>query len=420
MKTQTTREMCIDYINYLRSTLEQKLNSSDFDVLQEVRWGALSKKIIFDIGIFYRGNLIAVGEIVPEEGYLHVASHIVRPDVFYLTPAKLLFVSFAKDNKFLISKDRYDDFNTCTLDDIVDIIQELSQSDITPGKKHAENGVTCPFELFRDTKNILSPDWCRQNLKEYNKEEICRYSSLDSFFSSIKFKTIRMNGLPGMNDRDEGLCAWNLVYDKDNDFTTDFITKRDMEINNAFIVSYSDDEKIDKLTQWRLYGDDGKGVCCVYSIDKEKLKGRFYLHSVSYISKFPPIEDKLLDDIKKYVDDNNKEYFDLSPVIFFYKPKDFDVEAEVRLLVDNKRTTAYSSDQYKREWVLTYSNSIPNPYIDVPMNDIPLKLTKVILGPSMNDVDIIAVQIKTMLEQQGIKGVDVYPSDINSYRNPIN
>ena len=196
--------------------------------------------------------------------------------------------------------------------------------------------------------------------------------------------------------------------------------KRKREMNNAFIVSFSKDEKIDNLDMWRLYGDDAKGVCCIYSVLKDKIKDRFFLHDIKYINNNDEseINDSHLEHLRKYIESQNTlTYLDLSPSIFFYKPKDFENEQEVRLLVDNKKTTAYNNNPYKREWVLTSANKIPNPYIDISLDEIPLKLEKIILGPNMNDIDTIQVQLEAMLEQQNIKA-SVEPSKIDVYRNP--
>ena len=194
------------------------------------------------------------------------------------------------------------------------------------------------------------------------------------------------------------------------------------EINNAYIVSFSHKDKIDDLTQWRLYGDDAQGVCCVYSIIPHKIKDRFFLHDIKYInpkSYGGVINDSHLESLRNYIKDQNKlTYLDLSPTIFFYKSEIFASEKEIRLLVDNKNTSAYKRNQYQREWLLTNSNKIPNPYIDVFLDDIPLNLEKILLGPNMKDVDTIQVQLETMLHQQNINA-KVELSKISGYRNSI-
>lgn len=169
---------------------------------------------------------------------------------------------------------------------------------------------------------------------------------------------------------------------------------------------------------WRLYGDDAKGVCCIYSVLNDKIKDRFFLHEIKYIKNNDEgkINDPHLEHLRKYIESQNTlTVLDLSPSIFFYKSKVFENEKEVRLLVDNKKTSAYNNSQYKREWVLTNTNKIPNPYIDISLNEIPLKLEKIILGPNMNDIDTIQVQLEAMLEQQNIDA-SVELSDINVYK----
>ena len=202
----------------------------------------------------------------------------------------------------------------------------------------------------------------------------------------------------------------------------DELRKSMSEINNAYIVSFSHKDKIDDLTQWRLYGDDAQGVCCVYSIIPHKVKDRFFLHDIKYInpkSYGGVINDSHLESLRNYIKDQNKlTYLDLSPTIFFYKSEIFASEKEIRLLVDNKNTSAYKRNQYQREWLLTNSNKIPNPYIDVFLDDIPLKLEKILLGPNMKDVDTIQVQLETMLHQQNINA-KVELSKISGYRNSL-
>lgn len=57
--------------------------------------------------------------------------------------------------------------------------------------------------------------------------------------------------------------------------------------------------------------------------------------------------------------------------------------------------------------------------IDIEMDLFPLKLERIILGPNMNDIDTIQVQLETMLKDVGIEAV-VELSEKTSYRNPTN
>lgn len=401
-------------------------DSNFFTVISGYAWGATSQQMLFDIAVTYKSNMIAVIEYLDgDEKDLREAIQFTVPSVFLYTKA-LLFACYSKktDTYVICTKSSFKRHEHLWLEDISSsrilakrIFEIASESNAENNNDYSEKKSNIKFYK---NKQVLDPKWSREQLIEFNENEICRYSSLDSLFSTLKYGTFRMNGLPGMNDKDEGLFAWNMINDTKK-LPNDEVKKRKGLINNAFIISYSYKSKIDDLIQWRLYGDDAKGVCCVYSVLKDKIDDRFFLHPIKYIE--PPQKgqyptDTLLAKLKKYVENQSDlAYSDLSPVIFYYKHKDYEPEAEVRLLVDNKKTSAYNALGFKREWLLTYSNSIPNPYIDIPIKDFPLKLERIILGPNINDLDTIQVQLETMLSQLGIKA-EVVPSKITSYRNP--
>lgn len=408
----------------LSDQLIEKLKNDDgYEVASFVKWGPTSRYWVFDIVVRKDDYVKAVIEVRKDlrgaaNAHVHWADFVFRN-----TPAPLFIIYRIEEDRFEVLKrnttpDSY--IKIKTLDSVVDLIKKTTITKLEEkASKTDEDNNDNKIKLKFYNEKVLDPQWCREQLRIYT-EDICRYSSLDSLFSTLKHGTFRMNGLPGMNDKDEGLLSWNLI-NVVNKLPTDTVKRRKGLINNAFIISYSSKDKIDDLTQWRLYGDDAKGVCCVFSVRTDKIAERFFLHSIKYID-IPPdgnsTSDDLLAELKKYVDNQTDlQYSDISPIIFYYKHKNYEPEAEVRLLVDNKKTSAYSTPPYKREWLLTYSNNIPNPYIDIPIKDFPLKLEKILLGPNMNDIDTIQVQLETMLEQLGIDAV-VEPSKITNYRNP--
>lgn len=402
-------------------------DTNHFAVISGFAWGATSQQMLFDVAVTYKSNMIAVIEYLDgDQKDLREAIQFTVPSVFLYTKA-LLFACYSKktDTYVMCTKSSFKRHEHSWLEEISSsrilakrIFDIAVESNIENDKDYYEKKLNIKF--YHNNNKVLDPKWSREQLIEFNENEICRYSSLNSLFSTLKYGTFRMNGLPGMNDKDEGLFAWNMINDTKK-LSNDEVKKRKALINNAFIISYSYKSKIDDLIQWRLYGDDAKGVCCVYSVLQDKIDDRFFLHPIKYIEppqkgKYPT--DALLATLKKYVDNQSGlAYTDLSPLIFYYKHKDYEPEAEVRLLVDNKNTSAYNSLEFKREWLLTNSNNIPNPYIDIPLKDFPLKLERILLGPNMNDIDTIQVQLETMLKELGINAV-VEPSKITSYRNP--
>ena len=414
----------VEVIHHIKDQLQKRLHIQDgFEVIPELRWGSTSMMIVFDLVVRRNGKIIAVFEIKKDRESIaafmpRMLNYVLSKTTAYL----LIFYSIADDEFTICSRLTEQDMYNQSLDSVIKKIEEVSLTIVVESKKDEGVHDDKLLRFYENTEKLLDPEWCRTQLGKMQYKEICRYSSLDSLFSTLKFKTLRMNGLPGMNDKGEGLFAWNLIYKADETNNEEY-KRRKRDINNAYIVSFSSQDKIDDLTQWRLYGDDAKGVCCIYSVQDEKIKDRFFLHKVRYIQNpqdNEAVSDELLKRFKKHIKlQSDLNYSDLSPAIFFYKPDSYKTEDEIRLLVDNKKTTAYKTQEYKREWLLTNSNNIPNPYIDVPLDDIPLSLDRILLGPNMNDVDTIQVQLEAMLDQQGIDAT-VELSTIKSYRNRRN
>lgn len=408
--------------NSIRKVLGSYLKTEEgYAIYSNLRWGPTSRGFHFDLVVERNSVIVAVFEIKNNSRGVEIAKGSLLNYVMSKTPAKIFVIYNTAEKQYLLfEKDSINESSFTSIEDVVQRITSISKDNQTI-KETGKCDTTNDLKFYECTEKILDPEFCREELgNSFADNTICRYSSLESLFCTLKYKTLRMNGLPGMNDKTEGLFAWNLLNRLDS-MTNEEGRRRKRDINNAFIVSFSKENNIDQLDMWRLYGDDAKGVCCVYSVQKEKIKDRFFLHNIKYIegnADADDIGDTHLDRLRNYHKQYNElTYLDLSPTIFFYKSKDFEKEEEVRLLVDNKKTSAYKSIQYKREWVLTNANNIPNPYIDVALDEIPLKLERIILGPNMNDIDTIQVQLEAMLEQQDIEAT-VEPSHISVYRNP--
>lgn len=424
-----------------------------FVIERQTQWGPTGHSVRFDLTVRKDGFLTAVFDIHGGPDTATGAGLLIPYYVFNHTQAPLCIVYNVENHTFFLytrekieidndDKDYYKDyydgekkiqeryFHDSIINDLPEVvrrIKEISESRIANNKTRTNTSADSKYRLKIIKDNALDPQWCRNQLGgDYKGERVCRYSSLDSLFCSLTHGTFRMNGLPGMNDKNEGLFAWDLINPR-QDLSNEVGKKRQELSNNVFIISYSsvrDDmlEEPDDLSMWRLYGDDSKGVCCIYSVRKDEIKDRFFLHDVKYIA--PPKggvaqDDPLLASLKRHVDNHpDLEVLDFSPVIFYYKHKDYEPESEVRLLVDNKKSEAYKRDVFERKWLLTSSNNIPNPYIDVEMKEFPLKLERIILGPNMNDIDIIQGQLETMLKELGIDAT-VEASKKTSYRNPI-
>lgn len=426
-------------INHVKNELSKAFSIKDgYTIETDVAWGRTSSRLSFDLVVRKDKVLYILFDIISYQ--ITEFEEVVFPVTWLKSTGAKFYIRYMSNyEKYLLfekdyihSKDNYSDYiadrnEFCSSFNSIDGVINILKSAIKGYPQiPLDKETSCPPDnksvKYYDSSTIeLDPEWCREQLPVLRDASICRYSSLDSVFSMLKYKTMRLNGLPGMNDRDEGLFAWRLITGEKISENKE-IKRREGLLNNAFIVSFSRKAKIDDLTQWRLYGDDAKGVCCVYSIQKEMVKDRFFIHPISYIKK-DSNKQYILDELLRLFKEESHhrsdlDFPDFSPAIFFYKPCDFESEDEIRFLVDNKKG-AYKTTDYKREWVLTKSNNIPNPYIDIPLDEVPLKLERIILGSAMKDVDTIQAQLETMLSQQGIQAT-VELSKIISYRNPDN
>ena len=222
-----------------------------------------------------------------------------------------------------------------------------------------------------------------------------------------------------MNDTSEVNYVENIVLGTNRDYAN-ANWKRVDSFNKRFISSCS--LKKDDLTQWRLYADDSKGVCMELKVNEEALNGNIILKRISYARKggrHPELD--LLKTIRISLFNEHDIIFDykaLSTWRHFFKPYDYAVEKEVRLLyVQNDETI-------ERGWVLTNSHQILNPYIEINLNEpaFPLKLERIVLGPKCPEMGINKKQFQAYIRElrgepnYNLSDVTVANSSIKNYR----
>ncbi len=244
---------------------------------------------------------------------------------------------------------------------------------------------------------------------------ICRYSSLRSFFEIINNQSIRMCALPGMNDPSEGILAYDFMH---GDTSQKDKEKKNRVLNEALILSFCEGiEKYDELTQWRLYGDNAKGVCCEYELDGVLPNDYIFRRTIyeNDNSKGTLVKLKKICDTVKQADP--RFYIDTKLLYPFFKSDAYSIENEIRLLYK------VNSDS-ELKWMLTQDHSIINAYKDIPLKVFPLKLKRVVLGPLMPNKETNKYQIKRMLdcvasqvkELKYLRSVQVEISEIDCYR----
>ncbi|MBO7127877.1 DUF2971 domain-containing protein [bacterium] len=227
---------------------------------------------------------------------------------------------------------------------------------------------------------------------------VYRYIPLESLFKTLQNSTIRMSGLPGMNDVSEVDYVEKFLYGK---------SLNSDEINNIFILSCSID-KDDDLTQWRLYADDAKGARLKFN-NFNKKDDAFTFRKIKYIdTDFEPLKKlKGLVEYVKRVTGYTFVFKTLHEWCHFIKPKDYAIESEVRLLYNSSksRKVLHRSD----DWLFAYGTSIANPFIDLSLSNLynkddkevfPLKLVDIKLGPKCPERETNKSQLRKLIQEK--------------------
>lgn len=265
-------------------------------------------------------------------------------------------------------------------------------------------------------------------LGEFKDTQICRYTSLKTIFEMLNYISFRMNGLVGMNDKSEV----NYVETYLNGVEKPLIKEHHntiIAINNRYITSCSKAERKDDLTLWRLYSDDAKGVCLIFDVKRNYLNNNVLLQKVKYANEDG--KHKELDFLKQIKDDVESitgykfEFRKIGYWKHFFKPYDYSIEEEVRLLIIDNDSLA----KIKSDWVMTFSHSIINPIMDFGLNSksFPIQLKEILLGPKCPEQETNLVQIQELIRRKkkeivekkldtNLNNLKVIPSKIKHYR----
>ena len=248
--------------------------------------------------------------------------------------------------------------------------------------------------------------------------------------SKVKFPYLRLTNLKQLNDPMEG----RVIYDYlgiDNTFFQQYQT------SNVFISSLT--TVSDSLPMWKEYADSSQGAFLEYDLsyleDIVEHKSIEFV-KVHYLDLMSENKDET--DIGKYLDDL-KQLFEklqelkaekelisfaekLKKISYLFKVKDYEYETEYRILINLddtaiqniiKRDANDSSNEkyfkkeeiglevfdkvnYKdfRKYIVLSSKDNGRYDLFVYINLLPLKYSKVILGPKVTDADYIAPYLK--------------------------
>ena len=412
--------------------------STGLDIHLNDRWEIGSNKVYFDLLISKGANILAVIEVkigLENKNVLARAMDQVRSGIM-ITSARFGIVTdgliyFIYDRKY---KDQ--DFEQKAFGEIIEIL--ISPSQIRIYKKDRDlvaniileaaykyfdkesdlltllneksfithihfDSNTNSFYFFdkRSGTSSFENKVFNAMFGEFKEKEICRYTSLNSLYSSLNNISFRMSGLVGMNDKSEV----NYVDTYLNGIEKPLIKEHHntiTAINTRYITSCSNINNVDNLTLWRLYSEDSKGVCLIFDTRLDNLGDYVLLQKVKYADKDGMHKElEFLKEVKLEVERMTGFDFEFKKIGYwkhFFKPYEYSIEEEIRLLIiDNK-----SLPKLRTDWVMTYSHSILNPIIDFRLNikEFPIQLKRIVLGPKCPEQEINKVQIEELIRRK--------------------
>ncbi len=298
------------------------------------------------------------------------------------------------------------------LQEIQDIIKKYLKSSIEKLAKNDDINEADDFEI--QLFNKLLPDLPP-------KTKFYRYGGLSLVHYLVNAKTIGFSGLTGMNDVSEVeyVESYSKILSSPYRFDN---SKLLADLNSKFIMCASKLE--DNLNQWRLYGDDAKGVCLEMKAHHNNSTD-FYIKAVSYGKKVKHELNGNTDFINRHFELDILEAF--QKVLFdkylftypfksletwkhFFKSYEYAVEQEIRVLYINK-----ASNTSEPKWILTNSHSILNPLMAIQYDKLPFEITKVLFGSKAPEANVNIRQFKYLSEENGMS-LTFDKSRINNYR----
>lgn len=294
-------------------------------------------------------------------------------------------------------------------DKLLKLFKGLKQQDIQSDPKDAS------LFFLSESKEV---DFITILLGAYQRPYINKYGSTRGLYSLLSNKTMNMSSLVCMNDPSETIYA--------DQFVSPNGVQNDDSV--AYIISASDEERDDDLMMWRLYGDDAKGVCFQFEVDKQKLKTfpQFYLAPISYER-----EDKThmeLEIIKgiffaeTYPSEWKIQLKKWQVWKHFFKKNIYAYEKEVRLLYmpsESRKPAHQGETWFEDDRTGIYSET---KLFDLTTdNAFPLTINKITLGPKFRSIDQNVKQfnqrlLRTQIITKPDRGLVFQPSKIKDYR----
>ena len=186
------------------------------------------------------------------------------------------------------------------------------------------------------------------------------------------------------------------------------------------------------FTMMRLYADDVRGVSIMYSINHDLLdNSNFSLRQVSYQrdNLTHPELDILIALLSIRVGNYSLKLNSLNRWKHFFKPKEYAIEQEVRLLYQSPLSPASEEQEQagapgpNRIWILNQEFNIITPLVEFDItsghNRYPLRFEAITFGAKMEETNTNQLQLRELFRIHNIENgtnISVSQSDISHYR----
>lgn len=231
-----------------------------------------------------------------------------------------------------------------------------------------------------------------------------KYVSLGTYLCMLNYKTFRMNSIISMNDIYEGEWINHLLYGSakidDNKLRIDNIHHK-----NILVTSFTGNR--DDGSMWRLYGNNGLGVCMGFDILKKDVAKVIYVEEKD--EYFRKLRDKLSNLNKEGISLTFRSAQDMQYIV---KSSTFKVENEYRFIYDASSETL-KVDNY---------NGLLSTYKDFPIDantgsieGLPFGIRSVIIGHSIPNYNT-NISILFSQTHEVFPFVSIYESEVKEMR----
>lgn len=195
-----------------------------------------------------------------------------------------------------------------------------------------------------NAENVLSSKIFNESKLAYNGAGLfLHYTSLSNLVSILKSQTIRLYDFNNFNDPTEFIYTHKLFkkYQGPND-----LREYRRQLFGLSLCEYSEDLVCNSMDLWRLYADDGMGVCITFEISEENRNKMtdYTIGKIQYCSNTSKIDEleKIIERDREFALKNDFRCSNLAevvtPLCCFYKPRPFEIENEVRLFHFSEKT----------------------------------------------------------------------------------